>query len=59
MSDTEFEASVITTEKIERLRSIFDPERKLETDEDLIELAKYVKNESVGDLKVELDEEIK
>lgn len=40
MSDTEF------NEKIERLRAIFDPDRILETDEDLIELAKYVEDES-------------
>lgn len=46
MSDTEFETRVITAEKIERLRAIFDPERKLETDEDLIELTKYVEDES-------------
>lgn len=45
-SETKFEKRVITPEKIERLRAIFDPERKLETDEDLIELAKYVEDES-------------
>lgn len=46
MSDTEFEDQMITPEKIARLRAIFDPERKLETDEDLIELAKMVEDES-------------
>lgn len=59
MSDTEFEKRVITPEKIERLRAIFDPERKLESDEDLIELAQYVEDESDGELTVELDEEFK
>lgn len=57
MSDTEFETRVITAEKIERLRAIFDPERKLETDEDLIELAQYLEDESdeKGDTTVDND----
>lgn len=40
------ERSTITDEQLERLRAIFDPERKLETDEDLLELAKLVEDES-------------
>jgi hypothetical protein len=46
MSDTESEKRLITDEKIERLRAIFDPERKLEADEDLRALAQYVEDES-------------
>lgn len=37
---------LIDEEKIERLRAIFDPDGKLELDADLIELAKYVEDES-------------
>lgn len=32
--------------EIKRIRAIFDAEHRLETDEDLIELAKYVEDES-------------
>lgn len=46
MSGSENDGHLIDEEKIERLRAIFDPEHKLETDEDLIELAKYVEDES-------------
>lgn len=46
MSVTEFNKSLITEDKVETLRAIFDPERKLETDDDLVELAKYVEDES-------------
>ncbi len=47
MSDTESNGNkLIDAEKIERLRAIFDPERKIETDDDLIELAKLVEDES-------------
>ena len=46
MSDTVNDDKLIDAEKIERLRAIFNRERKLETDEDLIELAKLVEDES-------------
>lgn len=41
MNDTESEE-----EKFARLRAIFDREHKIETDEDLLELAKLVEDES-------------
>ncbi|QQS33514.1 MAG: hypothetical protein IPM50_02720 [Acidobacteriota bacterium] len=44
MSDTE--SKLIDDEKIEWLRSIFDPDRKLESDDDLIELSKMLNDES-------------
>lgn len=45
MGDTS-KSCLITEAKLERLRAIFDPENKLESDEDLIELAQYVEDES-------------
>ncbi|MEZ5421831.1 MAG: hypothetical protein R2682_01895 [Pyrinomonadaceae bacterium] len=47
MSEPEIEnTAVIQEAQLERLRAIFDPERKLETDEDLLEIAKLVEDES-------------
>lgn len=46
MSDTESKGRLIGDDEIERLRAIFDPARKLETDEDLLELAELVEDES-------------
>lgn len=40
---------VISDEKLDRLRAIFDPERRLETDDDLLDLAQYVEDESDAD----------
>lgn len=45
MSDMESD-KLIDEDKIANLRAIFDPARTIETDEDLIELAKYVEDES-------------
>lgn len=45
MIDTPDEA-LISDEKIERLRAIFNIEKSIETDADLLELAKYVEDES-------------
>lgn len=46
MSDTEFENQTIDDEKIARLRAIFDLDKKLVTDEDLLDLAELVEDES-------------
>lgn len=52
----EINDGIISDEKIERLRAIFDPDRKLETDDDLIELAKFVEDESdANDLVIDHD----
>lgn len=45
----------ITDEKIEWLRAIFDPRRRLETDDDLLELAKYVEDESDETTELAID----
>lgn len=43
MGDTD---ELITDDKIERLRAIFDLERTIDNDDDLLELASYVEDES-------------
>lgn len=37
---------IISAEALERLRAIFDPEQKIETDEDLLALAALTEDES-------------
>lgn len=40
------EERMVTEEELENLRKIFDPQRRLETDEDLLELAELVDDEA-------------
>lgn len=40
---------LINDDEIERLRAIFDKDRRIETDEDLLELAKLTEDESFYD----------
>lgn len=45
MNDINSEERTINADEIENLRAIFDKNRKIETDEDLLELAKLTDEE--------------